>query len=395
MTATERRCGVLVAAMIAAGTACGDAGGPRGPTPTATSLTPVTSVAVPPNYGIHDTYVRDGLAFVCAWNTGVIIYDVGNGVAGGTPAEPREVGRIVTEAGAVTGARAHNAWWFHNPNTDERRYLFVGQEGPGQLGTSSTGDIHVVDVSDLAAPVEVARYAMSGTALPAGTHNFWVDEEAEILYAAYYNGGVVALDVSGTLRGDLAGRELARLRPGGDSTYVWGVQLYRGSLYATDMLSGLYQLRFGGSALVSVAGGSGVTADRYASDLWVHGDYAYTGTWGTRGAAAVGDAVHVWRLDGQGRPSWLRAVTIAGVGTVGDLEVSVDGTVLLVAADRGGAAGLYLFSLADPESPAPTASVVLPEGVHTATLADIAGRRYAFGAKNPPSPALLIYELTP
>ena len=33
-------------------------------------------------YGIHDTFVRDGLAFVFAWNTGVIIYDVGNGIRG-------------------------------------------------------------------------------------------------------------------------------------------------------------------------------------------------------------------------------------------------------------------------------------------------------------------------
>ena len=33
-------------------------------------------------------YVRDGLAFVFAWNTGVIIYDVGNGIAGGSPTQP-------------------------------------------------------------------------------------------------------------------------------------------------------------------------------------------------------------------------------------------------------------------------------------------------------------------
>ena len=38
--------------------------------------------ADPADYGIHDTYVRDGLAFVFAWNTGVIIYDVGNGIRG-------------------------------------------------------------------------------------------------------------------------------------------------------------------------------------------------------------------------------------------------------------------------------------------------------------------------
>jgi hypothetical protein len=354
----------------------------------------VATVPVPPNYGIHDTYVRDGLAFVCAWNTGLILYDVGNGVAGGSPSTPIEVGRIVTAAAGVGSSRAHNAWWFHNPSTGERRYVFVGQEGPGQLGASSTGDIHVVDVSDLASPVEVAFYSMTGTAQPAGAHNFWMDEDAAILYAAFYNGGVVALDVSGTLQGNLAGRELARLRPGGDTTYVWGIQLHRGDVYATDMLSGLYHLRFGGSAFTRVAGGDGVVSDRYASDLWVHGDFAYTGTWGTR-SGGVGDVVNVWRLDEQGRPGWVDELRIAGIGSVGDLEVSADGGLLLVAADRGGDAGLYVFSLADPERPELVASVVHSEGVHTATFADIGGRRYVFGAKNPPSPALLVYELTP
>ena len=97
----------------------------------------------------------------------------------------------------------------------------------------------MVDVSNLAAPVEVAFYHMPG----AGTHNFWMDEGRQVLYAAYYNGGVVALDVSGTLSGDLASREIARLQPGGSgNTYVWGVQLANGSLYASDMLSGLWQI---------------------------------------------------------------------------------------------------------------------------------------------------------
>ena len=46
---------------------------------------------VPAFYGVHDTFIRDGIAFVCAWNTGVIIYDVGNGMKGGTPAAPIEI----------------------------------------------------------------------------------------------------------------------------------------------------------------------------------------------------------------------------------------------------------------------------------------------------------------
>lgn len=184
--------------------------------------------------------MRDGLVFAFVWNIGVQIYDVGNGIAGGSIANPRLVGGVITSATGVPGGgpQAHNGWWFHNPNTGERRYLFVGQEGPVEFGVGSSGDIHVVDVSDLSRPVEVAFFHLEG----AGSHNFWMDEANEVLYAAFYNGGVVALDVSGTLAGDLAAREVARIEPSGDDTFVWGVQLHQGSVYAVDMLSGLWQL---------------------------------------------------------------------------------------------------------------------------------------------------------
>jgi len=203
------------------------------------SISSAASVPIPPAYGIHDTYVRDGLAFVFAWDTGVIIYDVGNGVRGGSPTSPVEVGRVVTADGATQHPAVHNGWWFHNPVTQENRYLFVGQEGPGVIGSEATGDIHVVDVSDPAHPREVASYSLPG----AGAHNFWMDEARQILYAAYYNGGVIALDVSGTLSGDLSDRLIDRIEPGGPgNTFTWGVMLANGSLYASDMLSGLWQL---------------------------------------------------------------------------------------------------------------------------------------------------------
>jgi hypothetical protein len=199
------------------------------------------TVPIPPDYGIHDTYVRDGLAFVFAWNTGVIIYDVGNGIRGGTPSRPVEVSRLLTaDDGVAGGSAVHNGWWFHNPVRGENRYLFIGQEGAGIVGSASSGDLHVVDVSDLPHPTEVAFFHLAG----AGTHNFWMDESRQILYMAYYNGGVVALDVSGQLLGDLSNRLIAEIKPGGDGdTYTWGVQLSDGSLYAIDMLSGLWQLK--------------------------------------------------------------------------------------------------------------------------------------------------------
>jgi hypothetical protein len=143
----------------------------------------------------------------------------------------------VTQSGDAGSPAVHNGWWFHNPVTDEARYLFIGQEGPASIGATASGDIHVVDVSDLANPREVASFHLDG----AGTHNFWMDEAAQVLYAAYYNGGVIALDVSGTLSGDLSSRLIGQVRFA-DETFTWGVMLANGSLYASDMLSGLWQI---------------------------------------------------------------------------------------------------------------------------------------------------------
>ncbi len=197
-----------------------------------------SSTPIPDHYCIHDTFVRDGYAFVFAWDEGLYIFDVGNGSHGGSPTAPALISHTGSQAQPKFGGQTHNGWWFWSPG-GEKKYLFIGEEGPGSIGASSSGDIHVVDISDLSNPVEVASYNLPG----AGTHNFWVDESRQILYAAYYNGGVVALDISGTLSGNLASREIATIKPGGaGNTYVWGVMLYNGSLYASDMLSGFWQL---------------------------------------------------------------------------------------------------------------------------------------------------------
>lgn len=203
---------------------------------------------------VHDTFVRDGLLFVALWNAGVAIWDIGGGGKGGTPAAPVELGRVQTVNGEV-----HNVWWFKDPTTSTAKYAFIGEEAFGQVGLSSSGDIHVVDVSNMAAPREVAFYTVAG----AGTHNFSVDEPNGILYAAYYNGGVRALDVRGDLGTcsaaqqsrpagssvplcDLAkmGRELAvGLLDRPSSVYVWGVLWTGRAVYASDMIGGLWKLK--------------------------------------------------------------------------------------------------------------------------------------------------------
>ena len=203
---------------------------------------------------VHDTFVRDGLLYLALWNDGVAIWDIGGGGKGGTVTAPVELGRVQTVNGEV-----HNVWWLKDPVSGSTRYAFIGEEGFGSIGVSSVGDVHVVDVSDRSAPREVGFYTVAG----AGTHNFSVDEPNGILYAAYYNGGVRALDVRGELGTctdaqkstpanssvplcDLRkmGREIGiGLLDRGNPVYVWGVQYLNGAVYASDMLNGIWKLR--------------------------------------------------------------------------------------------------------------------------------------------------------
>ena len=352
---------------------------------------------------VHDQFVRGGILFVCAWER-MDIYDVG-GASGGTPANPAPLGSITTATNGVSGgAQMHNVWWYWSPEANiGKRYAFVGQEGPavGGIGVGSSGDIHVVDISNMSSPVEVAYYHMAGLGAPrdsAGTHNFWVDETNKVLYAAYYNGGVVAINIAGPLQGNLSSREIARIRPGGlGNTFVWGVMQYQGSLYATDMLSGFWQLKLGPNGF-SVAGGGDNVPERFGSDQWVANGYAYTGTWGTRvsnGAAHSGNTVKIWHLDGAGAPALVDSIVTPGIGTVSDVEVSADNRMLVFSAEGGVGAGIYFYSLVgSPAHPTFIGRYQVPTGAHTATIADIGGKRYVFAAKDPSGPAELIVDVT-
>ncbi len=345
----------------------------------------VKSLPIPQNYGIHDQFIRDGLAFVCAWNSGVLIYDVGHGIKGGSPGNPVLVDSVTTAGGQV-----HNAWWFHNPSRSEKKYLFIGQEGPGTIGAASAGDIHVVDVSDLNNIQEVGVFHRPG----AGTHNFWMDEPNQILYAAYYNGGVVAIDVSGDLSGDISPRMIDTLSFGASNTYTWSVQLSNGSLYASDMLSGLWQLTTNLGTL-SVAGGGGNEAVRFSSDFWVANGYAYSGTWDHFQRTGLGGSLlKVWQLDATGAPVAQDSILVSNIGAVSDVEVSPDGKLLMFSTESGPNSGFWFYSLTDPAAPAFLGKYLVSSGVHTATFATIGGRLYAFGAKNPSGAALIILDVT-
>lgn len=197
---------------------------------------------------IHDVYVRDGILFTAEWNNGMVIFDIGGGGKGGTVANPVQLGTVRTAGGKV-----HNIFWFHDPSTGAKRYAFVGEEGAATLFTASSGDLHVVDVSDLSAPREVAFLRVPG----AGAHNVSMDEPNGFLYAAFYNGGVQALDVRGDLAGCAADAKAAdgrcdlklmgRVKAVGLATdnspvFIWGVHYTGTALYASDMLNGLWKL---------------------------------------------------------------------------------------------------------------------------------------------------------
>ncbi len=354
-------------------------------------IQPIASIPIPANYGVHDTYLRDGLAFVSAWNTGLRIYDVGNGVQGGTPASPVLLSTTVTPANGNPCICVHNAWWFHNPVTGEKRYVFVGQEVPLTFGQSSAGDLHVLDVSDLANPQVVGVLSVPG----AGVHNFWMDEAAQVLYAAYYDGGVIKVDVSGTLSGNLNSRILQHVQPGGPgNTYVWGVYLANNTLYVSDMLNGLWALD--PATLATRAGGNNAL-DRFTSEVWVVGSYAYTGTWNSR-FNARGNQVKVWNVAGNGVAIADTFIVSSGIGTVSDIGATPDGRVLVVTGESGAQGGLYLYSLVDsPTRPRFLGRQVVSGGLHTGKVMVHNGRTYVFGAKNATAgsgPALLIYDIT-
>lgn len=184
---------------------------------------------------LHDVYVRDGLAFLSHWDAGLVILDVGNGIAGGSPTNPVEVARLQT-----AGGQTHNAWYWPAAG-----YVFVGEEDfytPGML--------HVVDLRDLRHPHEVATFRVPG----ATPHNLWLDEANAVLYVAWYRNGLRALDVSGTILGELErqGREIAGLQYAGSgtcpgvtvaTTCAWAPQFRDGLIYVADMNSGLWVLR--------------------------------------------------------------------------------------------------------------------------------------------------------
>lgn len=211
------------------------------------------------NY-VHDVDVKDGLAYLSYWNQGLVILDVGNGIKGGSPENPQLVSQykydldsLYREVEAVGGPGfirgTHTAW-------RAGKYVFVGDEvfsarprpteGGGVFGLGRAyGRLHVIDVSDIAQPKEVAYYEPKD----GGTHNVWT--AGDTLYLGDYQGGLRVLDISGELKGDLErqGREIAHVVTGDRDGFTpnapsaWGALYRNGLIYVPDVNSGLWIVR--------------------------------------------------------------------------------------------------------------------------------------------------------
>jgi hypothetical protein len=200
---------------------------------------------------LHDLMVKDGLAYLAYWRDGLIILDVGNGIKGGSPEHPQLVSQFHYNHHELYG----NGWLAGTHTTFRyKNYVFVGDEvfpatfeiqGKGRIPVR--GICHVMDVSDIKHPKEVARYEVP----EGGVHNFWAD--GDILYVGDYAGGGRVIDISGELRGNLyaQGREIARLWTGDPDGFrpnlqwTWGAQPAGGLIYYNDINSGVWIARLG------------------------------------------------------------------------------------------------------------------------------------------------------
>ncbi|WP_103027759.1 Ig-like domain-containing protein [Salinibacter altiplanensis] len=195
-----------------------------------------------PGHSIHDVWVEDGIAYSSNWDDGIVMVDVGNGVKGGSPSNPVEIGRYAYPSGWN-----HAAFPYDDPETG-KDWVVAGDEAfPNGLNTENEptipdGWLHFVDVSDPQAPSEEARYRVP----EAGSHNYWVD--GDTLYVAYYNAGLRVVDLSGDLKGNLyeQGREIAHFKPHDlegripNAAMTWGPQPHKGHIFFSDWNSGLW-----------------------------------------------------------------------------------------------------------------------------------------------------------
>jgi hypothetical protein len=209
-----------------------------------------------PNARLHDLWVHDGIAYSAQGGAGTVVVDVGNGRYGGTIENPKLVTVFPINSG-------HEIYPYFQRNTG-KVYLFIGDEfmsrqgrvwegtsyrdemtTPGGVPQTSGGYTHIVDFTDPMNPKNVAKYHLEDY----GSHDIIVEDD--VLYQAYYDGGVRIVDVSGELLGNLADqrREIAVFKPFDpqgftpNAPFVMNAMPWKGHVLFTDFNSGLWSAK--------------------------------------------------------------------------------------------------------------------------------------------------------
>jgi len=205
-----------------------------------------------PGHSIHDVWIEDGIAYSSNWSDGVVAVDIGSNTsadmpgAGGSPENPVPLGSYKYPSGwnhAAFPFKSKSTGDFYIAAGDEAFPYGLDFEGPNR----AAGWVHFVKMNGWDNPEEVARYQVP----EAGSHNYWIEDD--ILYAAFYNGGLRIVDLSGELMGDLyqQGREIGIFLPTDkdaaipNSPFTWGPMPYKGLIYLSDWNSGIWAVKVG------------------------------------------------------------------------------------------------------------------------------------------------------
>ena len=205
-----------------------------------------------PGHSIHDVWIEDGIAYSSNWSDGIVAVDIGSNTsadmpgAGGSPENPVALGSYKYPSGwnhAAFPFKSKSTGDFYIAAGDEAFPYGLDFEGPNR----AAGWVHFVKFDGWENPEEVARYQVP----EAGSHNYWIEDD--ILYAAFYNGGLRIVDISGELMGDLyeQGREIGMFLPRDknaaipNAPFTWGPMPYKGLIYLSDWNSGIWAIRVG------------------------------------------------------------------------------------------------------------------------------------------------------
>jgi len=168
---------------------------------------------------IHDLYVWNDTAVVCAGNTYDLV-DVSN----------KNNPQFISASTPISGIYAHSGWM-----TEDKRYFFGTEEG-------NQVDITVWDLQDRTSwDLVVSSWETNSGAT---VHNLFI--QGNYAHVSYYVDGYVVLDISDPTNPVLAGQYDTYPGTGGPFKGAWGVYPYlpSGFTIVSDIETGLYVLKF-------------------------------------------------------------------------------------------------------------------------------------------------------